>query len=144
MSVPMLDSSYVLQQFLQDTMADAQNQATTPTDIGSLMSAVGQAPALTNTGTGSTSDSVAISLEAQMLQQTTTSTTSPILAALTNTSSPNSDNVSSLSSLTQQLTSALPPELFATIEQKLRAAQTQGQPASTTASNSPQSVNATV
>ncbi|MFM8550764.1 MAG: hypothetical protein ACKOCD_00350 [Nitrospiraceae bacterium] len=144
MNISILDPSYAAQLFLQDTMGNTQDQTTTPTDVGSLLSALEQTPAATGNGSGSASDSVSISLEAQLLQETSANAANPLLAALTAASSSNGDTVPSALSLDQQLAPALPPDLLAALEQKFQSAQTQEQAASTTASNPSQSVNTIV
>lgn len=146
MNISNSDLSPALQQFLQDTTGNTQNQTTTPTDIGSLLDAVAQPPAsaMYGTGSGSPSDLVSISLEAQALQATSTSATDPLLAALTSASSSSpDDSVSSLLSLDQQVTPTLPPDLLAAFERQIQSAQTQDQPAGTTADNPLSSVNTT-
>lgn len=145
MNISNSDLSSALQQFHQDTTGNTQNQTTTSTDIGNLLDVVAQPPASTiyGTGSGSSSDLVSISPEAQALQATSTSATNPLLAALTTASSSPDDSESSLLSLDQQVTPALPPDLLAAFERQLQSAQTQDQPSGTTADSPSPSINTT-
>ncbi|MDE3019525.1 MAG: hypothetical protein KGO52_02275 [Nitrospirota bacterium] len=145
MNISNSDLSNALQQFIQDTAENSQNQTSPSTDLGSLLDAVAQPPASApyGAGSGSPSDSVSISLEAQMLQAASPSATNPLSADLSGASSSPDDSVSSLLSLDQQVIPALPPDLLAAFERQLQSAQTQDQPTGTTADNPPPSVNTT-